>query len=104
MPSLTTNSANRGTNSHRAQIVAEAVVSAYVQEISTTQRRRERRRTSHRRTQSFPRAIICSSPAPARALGHGRPGAGPRWSSRRYTASQVSSKMRTTRRPEAEVP
>lgn len=42
MSSLTTNPARRATSAHRTQIVAEAVVSAYIHEITPTERRRNR--------------------------------------------------------------
>jgi hypothetical protein len=52
MSSLTTNPT---TTAHRAQIVAEAVVSAYINEISPTARRRARAR--HSRPEPSPRTI-----------------------------------------------
>jgi hypothetical protein len=45
------------TTAHRAQIVAEAVVSAYINEISPTERQRERARARHSRPEPSPRTI-----------------------------------------------
>jgi hypothetical protein len=58
MFSLTTNPAGRATSTHRAQIVAEAVVSAYIHEISGSEHRRERDR--HSCEESSPTAIARS--------------------------------------------
>jgi hypothetical protein len=67
MSSITTNPARRATRAHRAQIVAEAVVSAYIHEITPPERPRERARTRQRCTDSSPRAIN-HLPLAARAL------------------------------------
>lgn len=47
MSSLTANPASQATSAHRAQIVAEAVVSAYIHEITPTVRPRGRARARH---------------------------------------------------------
>jgi hypothetical protein len=57
MSNLTTNPASRATSAHRAQIVAEAVISAYINEITPAERPRERARPRHSCTDSAPRAI-----------------------------------------------
>jgi hypothetical protein len=75
MSSLTTNPAGRATANHRAQIVAEAVVSAYIHEIAPPQRPRERAGARRSCAQSSPRAIA-RTPLAARtrrrALAPGR--------------------------------
>jgi hypothetical protein len=48
MSYLTTNPGRRAAGAHRTQIVAEAVVSAYINELTPTQHRRERARIRHR--------------------------------------------------------
>jgi len=65
MSSPTTNPAS---SVHRAQIVAEAVISAYIHEIAAPERRRERARARTRDdcTESSPRAIA-PSPLASRA-------------------------------------
>jgi hypothetical protein len=57
MSYLTTNPGARAAVAHRAQIVAEAVVSAYINEITPTQPRRERARSRHSCTDSTSRTI-----------------------------------------------
>jgi hypothetical protein len=54
MSSLTMNPT---TTARRAQIMAEAVVSAYINEISPTERRRERARPHHSPPQPSPMTI-----------------------------------------------
>jgi hypothetical protein len=80
MSSVITNHARR---SHRTQIVAEAVVSAYIREIAPTERAGERARSSERarahrgRTES-PQPIARSRLAPwtrGRAIAPRRPAA-----------------------------
>jgi hypothetical protein len=55
MSYLTTNPGRRAARAHRAQIVAAAVVSAYINEITPTQHRRERARIRYGCTDSTPR-------------------------------------------------
>ena len=69
MSHLTTNPSSRAAGTHRAQIVAEAVVSAYINEITPTQHRRERARIRHSCTDSSPR-VISHAPLTARARSH----------------------------------
>jgi hypothetical protein len=57
MSYLTTNPGRRAARVHRAQIVAEAVISAYINEITPTQHRRERARIRNSHTDSSPRTI-----------------------------------------------
>jgi hypothetical protein len=64
----TTNPASRATRAHRAQIVAEAVISAYINEMTPTERPRERARPRHSCTDSAPRAIA-RTPLAGRARG-----------------------------------
>jgi hypothetical protein len=66
MSYLTTNLGRRAARADRAQIVAEAVVSAYINEITPTQHRRERARIRHSCTDSTPRTIS-RAPLTARA-------------------------------------
>jgi hypothetical protein len=68
MSYLTTNPASRATSARRAQIVAETIVSAYINEITPTQRPRERAHARHGSADSSPRAIA-RSPLAARARG-----------------------------------
>jgi hypothetical protein len=63
MSSLTTNPAS---SAHRAQIVAEAVVSAYIHEIAPTDRRRERARARARQGCTESPRTIARSPLAAR--------------------------------------
>jgi hypothetical protein len=63
MSNLTTNPASRATSAHRAQIVAEAVISAYINEITPTERPRPRARPRHSCADSAPRAIARTPPA-----------------------------------------
>lgn len=70
MSCLTTNPSKRAAGAHRAQIVAEAVVSAYINEITPTQHRRERARTRHSCADSSPRTIA-RAPLAARARSRG---------------------------------
>jgi hypothetical protein len=65
MPSPTTNPT---TSAHRAQIVAEAVVSAYIHEITPTKRRRDHTRARQGHTEP-PRTIARS---PLAAQRHSR--------------------------------
>jgi len=69
MSYLTTSPGRRSAGAHRAQIVAEAVVSAYINEITPTQHRRERARIRHRCVDSSPRTI---SRTPLTARAHSR--------------------------------
>jgi hypothetical protein len=57
MPILTTNPAGRAASTHRAQIAVEAVISAYIHEITPSKRPNGRCRGRHSCTQSSPRAI-----------------------------------------------
>jgi hypothetical protein len=67
MSSLTTNHASRVTSAHRVQLVAEAVVSAYIHEISPTEPPRERDRARQSCTRSSPGdSTIARSPLAAR--------------------------------------
>jgi hypothetical protein len=71
MSHLTTNPRTRAAGAHRAQIVAEAVVSAYINEITPTQHRRERARIRHNCTDSTPPTISrapLTAPARSRAV------------------------------------
>jgi hypothetical protein len=71
MSHLTTNPDRRAAGAHRAQIIAEAVVSAYINEITPTQHRRERARIRHSGTDSSPRTISrapLTAPARSRAV------------------------------------
>jgi hypothetical protein len=68
MSSLTTNPT---TTAHRAQIVAEAVVSAYINEISPTGRRHERARARHSCPETSPKTTsrtVLAARARRRAL------------------------------------
>jgi hypothetical protein len=60
MSYLTTDPASRATSTYRAQIVAEAVVSAYINEITPAERSRERARARHSCTGAAPRAFARS--------------------------------------------
>lgn len=76
MSSVATNPARRA---HRAQIVAEAVVSAYIHEIAPAERGRERADAhAHRASSESPRRVA-HSPFRTRSRGRGlasrRPGA-----------------------------
>jgi hypothetical protein len=66
MSYLTTNPNRSAAGAHRAQIVAEAVVSAYINEITPTQHRRERARIRQSCPDSSPR-IISRTPLTARS-------------------------------------
>ncbi len=66
MSYLTTNPGGRAAKAHRAQIIAEAVVLAYINEITPRQHRRERARIRHSCTNSTPRTIS-RAPLTARA-------------------------------------
>ena len=55
MSYLTTNPGGRAAGAHRPRIVAEAVVSAYINEITPTQHRRDRAHIRHSRTDLSPR-------------------------------------------------
>jgi hypothetical protein len=68
MSNLTTNHASRVTSAHRVQLVAEAVVSAYIHEISPTEPPRGRDRARQSCTKSSPSAIA-RSPLAARQRG-----------------------------------
>ena len=57
MSYVTANPGSRHGGAHRAQIVADAVISAYINEITPSQHRRERARIGHGRTDSSPGAI-----------------------------------------------
>jgi hypothetical protein len=73
MSSLTTNSPNRITTAHRAQIVAEAVVSAYIHELAATQRTRERdrdRAPNRQRCPESPTRALTRSPLAPRVRDH----------------------------------
>ncbi len=76
MSSLTTDTISRA---HRVQILAEAVTSAYINEISTPRRSRQRARDRHGCEESSPRAVA-RSPLADRAL---RRSLGPRRPTRR---------------------
>jgi hypothetical protein len=62
----TTNPPTRAAGAHRAQVIAEAVVSAYINEITPTQHRREHARIRHSCTDSSP-PTISRAPLTARA-------------------------------------
>jgi hypothetical protein len=57
MSSLTTNPARRAAGAHRARIVAEAVVSAYIHEITPTRHRHEPARIRHRCADVSPKTL-----------------------------------------------
>jgi hypothetical protein len=68
MSCLTTNPASRATSADRAQIVAEAVVSAYIHEIASAERLRKHGSASHNCMKFSPVAIARPRPA-ARECG-----------------------------------
>jgi len=69
MSHLTTNPARPATAARRAQIIAEAVVSAYLNDITPTTRRRDRARI-HRGCADVSPRPTARSPLAARARGH----------------------------------
>jgi hypothetical protein len=69
MSHLTTNPRRRDAGAHRAQIVTDAVVSAYINEITPTQHRREPTRIRHSSTDTSP-PTISRAPLTARAHSH----------------------------------
>jgi hypothetical protein len=66
MSYLTTHPGTHAARAHRAQIVAEAVVSAYINEITPTQPPHGRARIRHSRADSSPRTVS-RSPLTGRA-------------------------------------
>lgn len=64
MSNLTTSPVRQTTRTHRTQIVAEAVVSAYIHEIAPIDHHRHRVRSHHRATESPPRATADSRSVP----------------------------------------
>ncbi len=60
MSTLTTNPPHHTASTHRAQIVAEAVVSAYIHEITQNHRTRDRARSHHGGTERSLRALTRS--------------------------------------------
>lgn len=61
MATNTTNPTRRATSAHRTQIVTEAVISAYIHEISPTERPRAGAGARHGRMEFSPRAIATPS-------------------------------------------
>jgi hypothetical protein len=86
---LTTSPGRRAAGAHRAQIVAEAVVSAYINEITPARHRHERARIDHSCVESSP-SVISRAPLTARARSRAvRPRRGNAWQIREMTAGQM---------------
>jgi hypothetical protein len=69
MSQFATNPDRAASSSHRAQVVAEAVVSAYIDEIARPGRRQHRAATAPSHTATRPRPAAARRRAPRRRHG-----------------------------------